>query len=323
MPRTKSRDRRLRFFSFGNTHCPICLGGFTEENVRTGQGVTLEHAPPKTMGGREVCLTCEGCNRLASATSDQAVKKSNSPPELQFDINGTIRSARFWPEGIPPSNMPYTFGSSPAAKEAERELSKGTIVAVTGTVQFDQPTTIRAISMSPKGPNPRHVELSYLRSAYLLVFSLLGKSGYAYAQTEAVKLIRMQILDPNCESVPSLVRGVSSKVSARNVITLRSNERPFFWSVRFGDAACVLLPHGGSENQYRKIATLHENQTIGGREWIPQKFGSRNIVRHRHPKPPNDGLFGIEYATSDGRREERWTVVNQVGIDVGDAMRVE
>ena len=206
-----SRDKRLKFFNLGNTHCPICLVQFTEENVRTGRGVTLEHAPPKTLGGREVCLTCEPCNSLASGSSDQAVKRSKSPPELQFDISGTRRSARFWPDGIPPSRMPYGFGIGAAAKKAQRELSKQTIVAVTGPIQFDQPTTIKEVSVSLKRPNPRHVELSYLRSAYLLVFSLLGRNGYVYAQSEAARLIRVQILNPNGEVGASLVRAFASE----------------------------------------------------------------------------------------------------------------
>ena len=211
MARKSSREKRLKFFSLGNTHCPICLVQFTEENIKTGRGVTLEHAPPKTMGGREVCLTCESCNRRASATSDQAVKRSQSPPELQFDTSGTKRSARFWPDGIPPSSMPYGFGSGPAAKEAQRELSKETIVAVTGPIQFDKPTTIKEVSVSLKMPNTRHVELSYLRSAYLLVFSLLGRSGYEYAQSEAVRPIRKQIMNPDGEYGPSLVRTFPSE----------------------------------------------------------------------------------------------------------------
>ena len=322
MARKSSREKRLKFFSLGNTHCPICLVQFTEENIKTGRGVTLEHAPPKTMGGREVCLTCESCNRRASATSDQAVKRSQSPPELQFDTSGTKRSARFWPDGIPPSSMPYGFGSGPAAKEAQRELSKETIVAVTGPIQFDKPTTIKEVSVSLKMPNTRHVELSYLRSAYLLVFSLLGRSGYEYAQSEAVRPIRKQIMNPDGEYGPSLVRTFPSEKPLGNMTTLRNNERPFFWSVRFDDGACVFLPHSGSENHYRQVAELPEKQTICGWEWELQKFGSAYVDRRRlfrQSKTGEDGLFGREYVTvSNGGCEQPWIVVNEVG----DAMPV-
>ena len=321
MAKKTSRDRRLKFFGLGNTHCPICLVQFTEDDVRTGRGVTLEHAPPKTLGGREVCLTCEPCNRRASATSDQAVRRSKNPPELQIETTGVKRTARFWPDGIPPSKMPYGFGSDPAAKAAQRQLSKETIVAVTAPIQFDQQTTIRDVVVSPKTPNARHVELSYLRSAYLLVFSLLGKGGYVYAQSEAIGLIRTQILKLDDEVGPSPVRSFRSKRPPGNVITLRNNERPFFWSVRFDDGACVFLPHGGSEKHYWQIADLPVEQRIRGWEWKPGKFGNNYVDRRRllrQSKLGEEGLFGKEYVTvSNDGCERRWIVVNEIG----DAMR--
>ena len=322
MPRKRPRDRRLEYFGLGNTRCPICLKMFTDEKVVTGNGVTLEHAPPKTLGGREVCLTCEHCNSQASATSDQAVKRSKSPPKLRFDVNGTIRSARFWQDGIPSSKMPYGFGSSPAAKAAKRELSKQTIVAVTGPIHFDQPTTIKEISVSQDKATPRFVELSYLRSAYLLVFSLLGKSGYVYAESAAIRPIRQRIMSPDSEVGPSLVRSYGSKRSPRNLITLRNNERPFFWSVRFDDGVCVLLPHGGTENHYRQIVELPVDIKIQGWEWEWQRFGAIHVDRWspiRQSLTGEDGLFGREYVTvSKNGWEQRWIVVNEVG----DAMPV-
>ena len=321
MARKTSRDKRLKFFSLGNTHCPICLAAFTEDGVRTGRVATLEHAPPETVGGREVCLTCESCNGLASATSDQAMRRSASPLELEIDVNGTKRTARFWPDGIPPSRTPYRFGSSGAAKEAERELGTDTVVAATQPMQFEEATTIEEILVAAKAPNARHLEVSYLRSAYLLVFSLLGSSGYVYARSEALRPIREQIMNPDEEVATSLIRGLAPGSASGTVITLRNNARPFYWSVRFEDEACVFLPHGGSETHYRQIADLPEDQRVRGWEWPPRRFGSayvdgRRLIRDRGL--PKDALFGTEYETvSNGERELRWIVVNEEG----DAMR--
>lgn len=148
MAKRTSSTRRLKFFNLGNTHCPICLVPFAKDDVRKGRSVTLEHAPPKTLGGRVVCLTCEPCNSRASATTHQAIRRSKSPPEVVIETGGIKRTARIWPDGIPPSRMPYEFGNCPAAKAAQRELSRETIVAVTQPMQFDQATTIRKVSMS-------------------------------------------------------------------------------------------------------------------------------------------------------------------------------
>ena len=95
----------------------------------------------------------------------------------------------------------------------------------------------------------------------------------------------------------------------------------FFWSIRFDDGVCVLLPHGGSENHYRQIAELPEEQNICGWEWEPQKFGNAYVDPRRllrQSKIGEDGLFGGEYVTvSNGGCEQRWIVVNEAG----DAMR--
>ena len=312
------RERRLEFFSFGNTHCPICLVSLTDDGVSPGSVATVEHVPPKAVGGREVCLTCRPCNARASATSDQAVKRSKSPPDLEIDVNGTKRTARFWPDGIPPSRMPYRFGAGAAAKEAERQLRNETIVAVTQPIAFDQATTIKEILVAHKAANERHLMLSYLRSAYLLVFSLLGSSGYVYARSEALRPIRKQILNPGEDTALSLVRGLPSGRPSGIVITLRTNAKPFFWSVRFDDGACVFLPHGGSEDHYRRIIELPEHQRIRGWEWQPRKFGSISISRHRlldRLGSDDDALFGREYATlsNGGNYAQRWIVVNEIG----------
>ena len=217
--------------------------------------------------------------------------------------------------------MPYRFGESEAAKEAERELGRETIVAVTQPIRFDQATTIESILVAHKAPNARHIEVGCLRTAYLLVFSLLGSSGYVFARSEALRPVREQILNPDEEIAPSLVHGLASGRTLGTVITLRSNERPFFWSVRFDDGACVFMPHGGSRNHYRQIAELPGGQSIRGWEWQPRKFGSTHVDRRRllhQPGLGEDGLFGREYVTvSNMGFEQRWVVVNEAG----DAMR--
>ena len=116
--------------------------------------------------------------------------------------------------------MPYRFGPGAAAQEAKRELANETIVAVTQPIEFDQPTIIEQISVSAKNPNARYVELSYLRSAYLLVLCLLGKSGYEFAESEALAPVRAQILDPDDEAGSSLVRLFGSGSQTGNIITL-------------------------------------------------------------------------------------------------------
>ena len=68
------RDRRLRqrLFDAGNNRCPICLSEFERLDVVAGTEVTLEHAPPKSLGGVPICLTCKSCNNKASLIDHHA-----------------------------------------------------------------------------------------------------------------------------------------------------------------------------------------------------------------------------------------------------------
>ena len=68
------RDQRLRqrLFDAGNNRCPICLSDFDRLDVMAGTEVTLEHAPPKSLGGVPICLTCRPCNNKASFIDQHA-----------------------------------------------------------------------------------------------------------------------------------------------------------------------------------------------------------------------------------------------------------
>ena len=319
MPRSTTRERRLKLFHRGNSHCPICLVEFTHDCVTAGQGVTVEHAPPraKPFHGAGVCLTCEDCNNNAGGSADQALVLSQRRPKAELDINGNIkRSARYYHEGMP--QLPIKPGSTPASRQLWRELREGTVVAA-AILKTEEATTVRRITMSVREPDPREVESGYLKAAYLLVFSLLGKSGYLYARSEAVRPIREQIINPNCQLGPSLVRAFddNNQEYPSRMVIMRNKQQPFCWIVKIDDR-CVLLPHGGCLTDYKRIAQLPGAVELGPSfvGWKVQglSFGSVSVhlCRLRHCDPSDQGLFGKDYLTTakDGE-EQRWVVVNQ------------
>ena len=66
-----------------------------------------------------------------------------------------------------------------------------------------------------KVPNARHLEVGWLRTAYLLVFSLLGPGGYVFARSAALRPVREQIQNPDEEIATALLRGHPSESSVR------------------------------------------------------------------------------------------------------------
>ena len=53
--------------------CPVCLAPFTIEALADNR-LSAEHVPPKSVGGRELLLTCRGCNNSAGTKLDAAAK---------------------------------------------------------------------------------------------------------------------------------------------------------------------------------------------------------------------------------------------------------
>jgi hypothetical protein len=53
--------------------CPICLTPFTIEAL-ADKRLSAEHVPPKSVGGRELLLTCKGCNNSAGTKLDADAK---------------------------------------------------------------------------------------------------------------------------------------------------------------------------------------------------------------------------------------------------------
>jgi hypothetical protein len=49
--------------------CPLCQTLFTIDELDT-RNLTKEHVPPRSIGGREMVLTCRQCNNSAGATFD-------------------------------------------------------------------------------------------------------------------------------------------------------------------------------------------------------------------------------------------------------------
>ena len=83
--------------------CPLCARGFLPSALESGE-LTLEHAPPRRLKGREVALTCRPCNNLAGHTLDNNVSVREDqldfvmgtmerPLPGHFDIDGDVLNA--------------------------------------------------------------------------------------------------------------------------------------------------------------------------------------------------------------------------------------
>ena len=240
----RNRKLRLRLLDAGNTRCPICLSTFSRADVLNGK-VTLEHAPPESLNGSVVCLTCERCNNNASQIDHHAFLSKKATDDwssgrgapVEVDFLGHRISSRYIPND-PKSPLPVRV----------RDLRKGTIKigALPPRERLDLSKGIRF-----RIPMLRHFEkISLIKSAYLMVFSLMGNGGYHFAENVALEPVREQIMNPEEIILKGafVVNGVMDGTSGtkRNLITLY-RVYPSCWMVPLWNNNVVVLPCGGSK----------------------------------------------------------------------------
>ena len=328
MSRKNARDRRLKFFDLGNTRCPICLTTFSRDAVKSGNGVSIEHVPPKSSGGVERCLTCFSCNDSAGRTIDHAAAMRNRAimdavsgrgVKLEIDAFGTKRTTYLSPVGIKKNDLNATLARSPLVDRLFTKLQSHGQEAVM-LAEFTKGTDFdfaKGITISSKNPSKQRIEASWLRSAYLLVFCLLGKYGYGYAESESIIPIREQIMNPDEKIVTRAIRDKFPATLPNDIMFINKSQKPYCWVVKISDA-CVLLPRGGSDVAYEEVANLPDtvrfHLEIG---WYPNKFGEAKSIE----LPLKEGsdleyknLFGREVTVEQGGFEHKLMVANQNGL---------
>lgn len=330
MSRKKGRKSRLTLFDLGNTKCPICLTPFTKEAVEAGMDVSMEHVPPKTIGGSVKCLTCTDCNKSAGQSLDQAAairdnvirySKMGRGTKVELDVCGTKHTTYFSPEGIKINDLDTRLASKPNVTRFLNELElrgqKPVLLAeITRGPVWD---VSKGITISTKEPPAHLIAVSWLRSAYLLVFCLLGQAGYRYAGSEAIRPIREQIRNPDKELVPSLLCDVSQLKLPKELIIVNKWQKPFCWIVKIGSLG-VLLPHGGEKEHYKEVQEMPDNIDIKPEEiigWKPSKFGANlsfDLSLREDSDHVDKDLFGREIKVTSGEFERKIMVVNQQGL---------
>ena len=309
--RKRGRDRRLRqrLFAAGNTICPICLSTFTRADVVAGTEVTLEHAPPKSLGGSVICLTCASCNNKASLIDQHAFLSKKARDEwsaghgapIVVDLFGYKKTHRFIPRD--------PKASYPARKHLMRN----------GSIQLGSPPSNNRLDankgISFRIPQRDDYEfVSMVKSAYLMVFSLMGANGYRFAKNIGLAPVREQIMNPDKKILKGgfiaecqLELEELSQLDM-SVVFLCYGSKPPFWLVPVWNDRAVILPCGGTEPIDELVVKGAESSipmsSLAG--WASRRFdGSASIslnVRGGSDLPDDSlaGTVGGPFPTSQG-----------------------
>ena len=181
--------------------CPLCGQYFTRQ-VLVERRLTLEHVPPKCIGGKEFLLTCSECNSTAGhkldstlhvrqryenfvsilakrgGTCRERIKLQMGDEILNFDfvVDHSTGGGHWF---IPAGNDPQAVSRWQAAMEmySRENLWDGQQLKVSLVQGFNRSAS----------------EVADLRIAYLLAFAAFG---YRYALDERLDPIRRQLATP-------------------------------------------------------------------------------------------------------------------------------
>jgi hypothetical protein len=226
---------------------------FTEDML--GALLTDEDVPPKHSGGRPLVLTCRACNSTAGHRIDAAAHR----------VERSIRTLA----GQEPTRGRLHVGDDTVPAEIDTRVAGTNCVTMLGgdpaalgriAAYFDRMTRTPAtpepfrLSFSLTDPNDRLAKVSWLKSAYLALFALLG---YRYAMHPFLGPVRQQIQDPEQEylSAFSFRFALPLPFSACRVFRIAKPDLPVCWGVLMGPVL-VFLPHGDSSALYGRLAEL-------------------------------------------------------------------
>ena len=178
--------------------CPLCL------DLKVLDDLTLEHVPPRSQGGGEVCLTCKDCNHsqgsqfdahAATDTRMQDFASGNSarPVDANITIGGIrVRAERYdQPHGMIISAIQNPRANNPRDLAALQDYFNNLADTDELTVQIS--TQFRRAEW--------RANVSWVRSAYLATFAFFG---WSWVLNPTLTPIREQLKDPSTERLPIL-----------------------------------------------------------------------------------------------------------------------
>lgn len=185
----------------GDYICPICLDKFTKDdlNQEKDNPLSLEDAPPKSLGGSQIVLTCERCNNGMGKDIDWHLTERLNEMDFHDRISG--------------AEMKGKFTLSDITVNGKIIVEENGITKVHLSKKTNKPETLEEYIKLIKGkgikkpywkPNPTRVDpkklqIAIIKNAYLLMFE---KFGYAFLFDKEYDRVREQLLNPESDIYP-------------------------------------------------------------------------------------------------------------------------
>jgi 5-methylcytosine-specific restriction endonuclease McrA len=252
----------------GGYACPQCLTVFSPQALLT-HDLTLEHVPPRSLGGKEITLTCVRCNPRSGSQLEAALAKERRLEDFARGATGKWRANLVT---VDDAAVPVTI-----VRGIDQRLS------ITGHSELCHPEKHRAtfdyfdrqagqtgwrFKLRLPAYDPREAMLGHLRVAFLAAFA---KLGYSFLLNPLGRRLRDLIQNPDTTAdLPTFFGSLTDPVDP-SMRALVICESPFSClTVQMGHRLVVLpWPLSGVDPYESLKATPLVSTTMSGQamEW--------------------------------------------------------
>ena len=276
--------------------CPLCRKAFDRGQIDTD--LSFEHAPPESVGGRAVALTCRRCNNRAGTELDSEMLRRHRAQQLALGGSMTLERVEATIEDKVARGQltfgPNRFNFVPIDRQNKPEDLRQHFEVSDQWARDRMPGHEIMLSI-PVQANPLRANLSWMRSAFVAAFATFG---YLYTFQPAFDKLLTQIQNPNDHSdIPlPILFDDAAPVDTRKIALVIGPQPLRSVMVRMGQMT-VFLPSEWDDNFFHEFGDRRAQVVASAPD--PTAL-SLDILAFDWPRSPQHLWDGID--TSNDRR---------------------
>ena len=177
-----------------NTYiCPICLTEFSKEDLKSDSKnmLTLEDAPPRSLGGHSNTMTCKKCNSKAGHKIDNHLNKRLIELDVRSFLPNTNSKAKFTYNGVKVQGQIQVDNDGEITVKHNEKFNEP--IGFKKYIESTKKDNVIDVEFLPSSVDVHRLEVGLLKTAYMLAFE---KYGYALILNDSYNIVREQIKNP-------------------------------------------------------------------------------------------------------------------------------
>lgn len=228
--------------------CPLCIRGFDAP-----EALSFEDAPPQSVGGKPVVLTCTPCNNRHGSELDVHIQRGRDAREIGNGKRPAWAKLRLGENEITTKGLlgdrielaEMADHTNPAASKAFAAEMESRVTS--GSTDWKLQLTMTSLY------DEWREQIAWLRVAYLHLFALLG---YNYILRPELSPIRDQFDRPSERVVPQVMKNMLECDDDEQIIAVTSPSNLRGFAVRIGSRMHLLPGFEGTAGFYERLSQL-------------------------------------------------------------------